>query len=399
MLTQFLLLMVMNVSVLKSRSWMKREAVENTMLTKRTSSGTPYGQTCTKAKNIAFLKVHKAGSTSINSIMTRYGTEHNLNFVLPNTLSGPFNYLGYGVTLKKERVIPLPGNGTYNILCHHVVYNRTAFQKVMPTNTIYIGIVREPRSHFVSAALYYLFVRHLQAKNVSSMNHSNFSDLIGGYFDNQSMFDVNSYFVHNKMSFDLGLPLKDFQNEINIHNFVKKISAEVDLMLILEYMDESIVLMRRYLCWELKDVLYIEKNVRSHKPNIQLTDSTLAKLATWNKADYILYDYFKNKFLHTIEREGNGFAEEVAQFKLVRNRVVLFCKGETSDKDVLSFKASKWNPVFSMNKTDCKTMMSTERQIITELIRKAFKKLNMTIDASAIYNADTGAKLLDNIHA
>ncbi|KAL5004314.1 hypothetical protein ScPMuIL_017770 [Solemya velum] len=352
--------------------------------------------TCQKSKNIAFLKIHKAGSSTVMNIFLRYGTGNNLNFVMPNTLSGTFNYLGNGVTLKKNRIIPLPANQTYNILCNHVVYNREAFDSVLPMDAKYIGIIRDPGTHFLSAGSYFGFFGNLE-KQLNGAKRTSIDQLMSTFFNKN--INTNTYYVHNKMSFDLGLPPGDFANEEKILTFLEKITSEVGLMMLMEHFDESILLMQKYLCWELKDVLYIEQNInKGSRARTPLSNETRYNLEKWNRADFLLYKHFKKIFWQKVEAQGPQFPNEVENFQKIRKQVVSFCRGRRNKTISLHIESSVWNSDFHIYDTDCRVMMTPELQMVTTIIKESFQKINMRIDSSGVYYADTNKRVTKTVH-
>ena len=65
------------------------------------------------------------------------------------------------------------------------------------------------------------------------------------------------------MAFDLGLEQENFSNEEEITELIENISKRFDLVLIAEYFDESLVLMKRMLCWDFEDIVYVKHKVRN----------------------------------------------------------------------------------------------------------------------------------------
>lgn len=100
----------------------------------------------TKTKHIAFLKVHKAGSTTIQNILFRFRLKNNLNIVLPT--SG-------NLISKQIKEMPIEPNKHYDIFAMHTKYNQTMFDKLLPADTVNIGIIREPLDRMISAAYYH----------------------------------------------------------------------------------------------------------------------------------------------------------------------------------------------------------------------------------------------------
>lgn len=105
--------------------------------------------TCQPKKNIMFLKTHKCASSTVQNILMRYGDARNLTFVLP----ADGNYLGHPVKFTTNLTLPLPSTFStkeYNIFCHHTRWQEDTTVKLMPLNTVYVSILKEPAAMFES---------------------------------------------------------------------------------------------------------------------------------------------------------------------------------------------------------------------------------------------------------
>lgn len=102
--------------------------------------------------NVMFLKTHKTASCTIQNILTRYAMTHGLFVGLSPSLS--FKYES-GQRFNRDFVLPLPSNRTLNMLVHHMRFNKAEIQAIMPRDTIYISILRDPAKQFESAFVYY----------------------------------------------------------------------------------------------------------------------------------------------------------------------------------------------------------------------------------------------------
>lgn len=340
-----------------------------------------YGQRCSKkAVDVSFLKVHKAGSTTVMNIFLRFAIEHKLNIVLPRASKGfGFNYLGYGQTVARERIVPLPVNETYNILCNHVVYDKSAFHSLLPDDTKYIGIIREPVSQFKSAALYYGFVKNLGNifKGISK------EKVVSEFLKDPSKVKISTYFVHNKMSFDFGIPTQQFTNLTFIQSYIMELSKDYSVVLILEHLQESLVLMKRELCWSAKDILYVPLNAAlKGKLTKDLDNVDIGHLKKWNSADVMLYEHFVETFKEKIGLQGDDFREEVENFRTMQGDVERFCK-ETArhnkKESVLTIPTSKWDNSFVVTYKDCVLMMENEEPMLKRLIENAWARYNASL--------------------
>ncbi|KAH7965398.1 hypothetical protein HPB49_007366 [Dermacentor silvarum] len=66
----------------------------------------------------------------------------------------------------------------------------------------------------------------------------------------------------NQMSFDLGLEPAQFANASAVRRFIERLDATFDLVMVAERINESLVLLRDLLCWDLDDVVVFRHNAR-----------------------------------------------------------------------------------------------------------------------------------------
>ncbi|KAL3881017.1 hypothetical protein ACJMK2_033217 [Sinanodonta woodiana] len=344
-----------------------------------TISGKRRSDSCIKHNHVAFLKVHKAGSTTVMDIFLRYAIQHKLNIVLPKRSTGfGFNYLGYEETLLKENLVPLLSNQTYDILCNHVIYNRTAFQTILPTDTKYVTILREPTRHFISGGIYYYFFDEL----CKIYNITNLSKAVSTFLNNPSALNMPTNYFHNKMSFDLGLPLSQFDNITYIDNYIRELDNDFALVMTLEYFDESLVLMKRLLCWDLQDIIYLPLNSIGAVKYPTLTFEDENNLRKFNKADFQLYEYFLNIFWKKIQAEGPLFFQEVKHFKLIQQKTMHYCNNSLQSAKSyppLTVPNSAWNKEFFITQSDCKFMSQDELNLMHDLIEEAWGRYNQSL--------------------
>uniref|UniRef100_A0A8W8KMC3 Galactose-3-O-sulfotransferase 3 n=1 Tax=Magallana gigas TaxID=29159 RepID=A0A8W8KMC3_MAGGI len=332
---------------------------------------------CSKKTNVAFLKVHKAGSTTVMNIFIRFALRNDLNMVLPRRSNGSgFNYLGYGKTIDRKNIIPLPGNETYNILCNHVVYNKEAFDSVMPSDSVYVAIMREPKSHFISAASYYGFIPVLK-KVFPELRNASAGILLDRFLREFSRRGDNANrglaYVNNRQSFDFGIPQTMFRNKLDISSYIQKLDREFPLVMIMEYFDESLVLMKRLLCWDLQEILYVPLNINKGKKKnpVQLPESSEKFLHFFDYADFQMYDHFQKRFKDQVKLQGPDFHDEVNTFKDIKDQVTKFCQSKPLSNRSLTVGPTKWNSKYNLTSEDCKEMMLPELQMMRMLIDSA----------------------------
>ncbi|XP_078698800.1 galactosylceramide sulfotransferase-like isoform X2 [Branchiostoma floridae x Branchiostoma belcheri] len=272
-----------------------------------------------------FVKTHKAGSTTTSCILQRFGYEHNLTFVLP--MIGRSD-VGWPFILKQEDIIP-SADGKFNVLIDHTVYHRELIEHIMPQNTVYISILRHPLGQLRSVFNWYHYDKSLYFKGFD------LTDPVASFLKDPMKFQI-PYITKNIapmtktknfMAFDLGFPIGLFDHQSSVDKFVEKISKEFDLILILEYFNESLILLRRLMCWTLKDILYsvVPKNLRYY-PKPTTSDATLVRLhRKWSNVDYQLYDYFNSTLWQKIKKQDDGFYQEVRHFENVLHSTTSYC--------------------------------------------------------------------------
>ena len=330
--------------------------------------GRNYSSIKKEIRHLAFLKVHKTASSTAQNIFLRFGDARNLTFMLAHTHgeSTWLNVISYVNSVTETNVVPPPEGTHYDVLCCHVIYNRNSFEKVLPDDTSYIGIVREPFSRFQSAIKYFSpnHIMNIQGDHPISV-----------YAKNPIKYetdDPRKSMTNNRMAVEFGFPEALFpgkssrnSSEKEIEAYLQKLDKEFSFIIISEMFDESMVYMKRLLGWSLKDVLYVEKNKSNPKfnPRKLVTEADNKLLSNFLYLDIALYDFATKRFDDQVAREGEDFLNELKYFKDVKEKVNAFCT-EKSDKMHISFERSKWDSGFEVTKTDCKLFFMHEKDLI-----------------------------------
>ncbi|XP_070568338.1 galactosylceramide sulfotransferase-like [Ptychodera flava] len=233
---------------------------------------------CQSLKNLVFLRTHKTASSTLAVLLYRFGYNNQLSFLFTHDQSyGHFRQVP--ITLKS-----LPGmyppigvrqgdyeNYKFNISAGHVIYrNRSIFDALMYGRPGYITIIREPVQQFTSYFHYFNFKgKFMKNKRLSSKDqYAHMTEFLSHSSKYATAKGHSNVYIadRNPQSFDLGLPLQEMDNQIYISDFISRIEADLDLVLITEYFDESLILLKRQFCWSMYDVLYFKRNVRHFEP-------------------------------------------------------------------------------------------------------------------------------------
>lgn len=253
---------------------------------------------CHPRTDVMFLKTHKTASSAVQNVLLRYANKADLTVGLSNTHDIRFHY---GQKFQKDFVAA--AERPINILCHHMVFNYPELQKVMPENTSYITILREPSSLFESMFdyLHYDSTPFSRIKKKPSaleywLNHTN--QFFRGRNDGRFW-----WFAKNGVFFDMG-----YDNLSDDDKYIEQAIAELDkvfdLVLISDYFAESMLLLKDHLCWSMEDILALKTNARD-SANTVLTDRVKKKIYEWNKADAAVYLHFNRTFWNKVAAYGH----------------------------------------------------------------------------------------------
>ena len=118
------------------------------------------------------------------------------------------------------------------------------------------------------------------------------------------------------MAHDLGFDFKGYfnapDNKVFLDNFLRKLEREIDLVLISEYYDLSLVLLARRYCWTFDDITYL-KSLESFKKPV-VNEATKKKILEFQHVDAVIYDFYNNTFWELVNKE-EGIMEEFESFK------------------------------------------------------------------------------------
>ena len=271
---------------------------------------------------MVFLKTHKTGSSTVTNIMNRFGERNGLVFVVPTERQ---NRLGWPWFFQEEHMIHY-NNTKPNMLCSHARYNREVLDRVMPNDTIYVTILRDPVSHFESTFSYMTFGEILGISNETDPLKAFFEnpkDVLVNYLLTQDL-RINSdrlKLIRNGMFFDLGLESKDFDNMEEVQRNIKKLDQEFHFVMIMEYFDESLIMLKNLLCWEMNDIVYFHHNQRRKAQKRNITSDLVTQIQQWSSADKALYDYFRDEFLQKLREQTKDFARDITDLR-TRNSVL-----------------------------------------------------------------------------
>ncbi|XP_051799605.1 galactose-3-O-sulfotransferase 4 isoform X2 [Acanthochromis polyacanthus] len=218
-------------------------------------------------------------------------------------------------------------------------------EKVMPADTFYFSIIRDPVTLAESSFAYYKEVAPAFRK---AKGLGDFADDPRKYYDPRLR---NNHYARNLLWFDFGMDHNANFSMALAQRGEAMIRRTFKLILVSEYFDQSMILLRHALCWPLDAVVSFSLNARQQKPistggmsgnwvgkaaaaaaigvragrsqpktppNLSLTEDQREKLRQWNALDWYLYKVFNRTFWEEIDRFGRAQMEQ--EMTLLRTR-------------------------------------------------------------------------------
>ena len=351
--------------------------------TESTATNTMTTMKCKPVENIIFLKTHKTGSSTIINIIQRYAQTNKLKVALPNIE----HYLGWPNTFREKYIFEHSHGDKYNILCNHARFHKERMMNIMESKKARIvTIIRDPLYQFESAAVYFDYY------DLFKINRK--LNLVDAFF-NKSRTEIcnrtkisNSpvaFLVKNPVTYDLGFPTwKD--NETLVNNILRKVKEDFHLVMISDYMAESLIMLKNELCLDFKDIVYFTKNRRADRLRQQIRNITTARIHVkgWNNIDYRIFEYYNATFWKKVREGGTKFQEDVKTLKDKNKWLRKMCPHSRRHFDnaqslfpILGSKSKKESKTFNL-RSFCENMFRSEIDY-TNLLKLKYTKFNWRI--------------------
>lgn len=310
-------------------------------------------QPCTHPKRIVFLKTHKTASSTTASILQRFGFSRNWTFAV-----GKGHVIARSNLIRPSDIYEYPGMGgkTFDILTNHARYNRETLEMFLPGAT-YVTILRKPEDQLESAFSYFGMYRGMQLKSSKNPLKSFMED---PYYYYKEKHYFNKERSRNGQLYDLGFDHRDDENETRINMKIDQLDKEFDLVMITEYFDESLILLKKQLCLDYDDIVYISKGVRRENMRFEKNEDIVKKMKRWNHGDYLLYQHFNETFWKKIKDYGPSFEDDKNRFRRLNEKVLSECVDRNS----------KIKFYLKNNTEKCETLRRSDSDF-TKLIKKS----------------------------
>eukprot|EP00058_Branchiostoma_floridae_P006852 XP_002592340.1 hypothetical protein BRAFLDRAFT_240121 [Branchiostoma floridae] len=269
--------------------------------------------TCKEKTNLVFLKTHKTASSTVQNIIMRFGSTRNLTFALPN--GG--HQMAWPRLFRKSFVLQehiAKKNTTYNILCHHLRFHHEHIRELMPDDTVYITIIRDPVYMFESIFTYMRFDKDFGMKNTTEPLKT-FLEQPSFYVKFGKKRPTGRY--RNPMLFEFGniRTESDSESELSIESDIDRIEKIFSVVMIADHFEESLVLLKHTLCWDINDVTFFKMNARGNESIRSMTADMAGKIRQWNRADVMLFDHFNKTLWSKLSKLPFDWRKEVQVLK------------------------------------------------------------------------------------
>ncbi|KAM5228657.1 galactose-3-O-sulfotransferase 2 [Ctenodactylus gundi] len=282
--------------------------------------------------NIMFLKTHKTASSTVLNILYRFAEMHNLSVALPTGsnvhLGYPWLFVARYVEGAQQAAATPPR--LFNIMCNHLRFNLPEVQKVMHKDTFYFSIVRNPIFQLESSFTYYKnfapafwHVKSLDEFLVEPRKYYNAS------------VSLKNAHAKNSMWFDFGFDPEAPEEGAYVQARIADVEQRFQLVLVAEYFDESMVLLRHLLRWQLDDVVYFKQNARSESTVTRLSPEGQERAKRWCALDWRLYQHVNRTFWARLRAElsPGQLQAEVAQLRARQRELMALCLQNTVFKN------------------------------------------------------------------
>lgn len=261
----------------------------------------------------------------------------------------------------------------------------------MPQDTFYFSILKNPVAMMESIFIYY--------KSIPAFHKArSLDDFLDNGWRGYNTSLPNNHYARNILTFDFG-----FDNNVATETpggletrgakAIDAIEQDFHLILISEYFDESMILLKRALCWSLDDVVSFKLNSRSERTRHMLSPHTADKIRAWNALDWQLYLHFNITFWRrvdtTVGREE--MRREVTRLQERRAELAKTCLKDGGAVDPSQVQDAGLKPFqygaaiiqgYNLNpgldgptKTRCQNLITPELQYTDTLYTKQFPEL------------------------
>ena len=204
--------------------------------------------------------------------------------------------------------------------------------KLFPKDVVFIATLRHPLQQMISSFHMWDLAKKYHLENYTDPIEEFLKD--PEFHDKMlpsSLYSVLSWgdtlrlsYTQNYVAYEFGFDLDRVKNESYVLQHLQYINRTFEVVLITERFAESLILLKRKMCWTYKDIIYIHLR-NSHSQEKVYANQLLENHRKWTKVDYLIYDMFRTRHERLVEQGGPAFTKEVATFERILHSVRQFC--------------------------------------------------------------------------
>ncbi|KAL4609690.1 galactosylceramide sulfotransferase-like [Arapaima gigas] len=333
---------------------------------------------CMPKLDVMFMKTHKTASSTLLNILFRFGEKHHLKFAFPNNRNDFF----YPALFQRIQVKGYQPGMCFNIMCNHMRFNEAEVSSLLPADAVFITILRDPAELFESAFHYFNSLIPLTWRIPKKDKLAEFLRDPKRYYSPNA---YNSFYLKNLLFFDLGYDNTVEPDDPEVEQAIQALDKRFQLVMMAEYFEESLILLKDALCWKMEDLLFFRLNMRRGSSVSQLTPQQKMRAREWNAVDWRLYCYFNTTFWAKVEAYGKDrMARDVAELRQRNAAMAAICveRGQPVEAEQIRDAALQpWHPfgersIMGYNLREgiepqfhelCRRMLTPEIQYMSEL--------------------------------
>eukprot|EP00057_Strongylocentrotus_purpuratus_P025306 XP_011679780.1 PREDICTED: galactosylceramide sulfotransferase-like [Strongylocentrotus purpuratus] len=289
---------------------------------------------CVPVNSVVFIKTHKTGGTTISSILNKYGERHNMSFIANkrDPTRGHFRF----VLVENKTILPPLGVSekdyknykNYNLMTFHIIFlkNEAKLKQLMSPEPRFITILRDPIKQWESAFFFFKGYATMKVPGKTPIQKvDNFMKRPLKYWSKKGKGLFTWQFRNGQWVDILGSSSSVNDNMTHVKELIEELDKKVHFVLLTDYIDESLVLLKRLLCWEFEDLLYVKMNQRPSDLSAVMSEDQREKIRKWNKADMLLYDHYNRTLWRKIADIGPSFYKDFDAFQKMLDNYGRWC--------------------------------------------------------------------------
>eukprot|EP00049_Salpingoeca_infusionum_P018838 m.359023 g.359023 ORF g.359023 m.359023 type:complete len:1247 (+) comp18374_c0_seq1:602-4342(+) len=267
-----------------------------------------------RKNKIACPETHETDSNLVSGILFRYAARHGLRFhhdgnwpfIAPEILHKPPASIKEKFDITFSQMSP---KGQF----HGAVTSIFEFQDhILGPNHVKTLVMNEPTQHYINWLYFFVIAKKKKFPPA----------------------EITRDFIKQRLNRNLFTQELGIRSYQELTAFFEEQLQKVDLILVTERLDESLVLLRRRMNWDMLDITYLKLNLAGRRfdgkkypvpPAVEKLDDDIANgIRDLLPLDYHLYQRV-NKRLDELIAEEEGFHDELNDFQNIQSRLSDVC--------------------------------------------------------------------------